>query len=183
MFLFTVPINSDPSPLAEVSVLCPLGWECHGKADVRQEMVFVQLFPTDASSEAEIIKVHLPGKIQSRWDANDPALFSNAHSSEKSCKTVGEIFMCSSFYFTFTIQTRTIKAFAALQSKFILWGQLPKLLCWKMLTRKRVIVRFVIYIIAMASSSTQTGKRSARVTVCYAVLSSLERQGNYRILW
>lgn len=37
-----------------------------------------------------MIEIHLPGKIQSRWDANDPALFPNAHSHEKSSKTAGE---------------------------------------------------------------------------------------------
>lgn len=57
--------------------------------------MFVQLFPTDISIEAEIIIVHLPDKIQSRWDANDPALFLTAHFYEKSCKTVREFFTCS----------------------------------------------------------------------------------------
>lgn len=48
---------------------------------------------------------------------------------------------------------------------------------------KRIIVRFVIYIIIMASSSIQIGKRSARATVHYTLLSSLAGKENFRILW
>lgn len=68
MFLFTVLSTVTP-PLPQRCLSLPSG------ADVTQDLVFVQLFPTHASSEAEMIKVHLPGKIQSRWDANDAALF------------------------------------------------------------------------------------------------------------
>lgn len=76
-----------------------------------------------------------------------------------------------------------------MQSKFILppvrslRPPTEAAMCWKMLTRKRTIVRFVIYIITMVSSSIRIGERSAKATVCYTVLLSLAGKKNYRILW